>query len=80
MRKRISQREARAFKKRMGELEALEQKRISAWSGDWPGLHLGSVILSDAFYHAIKTARRLGHPVIAVHGQDNTIHFYAARD
>jgi cytidylate kinase len=67
--KRISQRDARGYRKRVAELESRESDRRQRWSSTWPG---GCVIASIdigtwgvSALSAVKTARALQHPVVA---------------
>jgi len=81
MRKKITQREANRFRRRVGELEREMEALISRYEGAYPGVHIGSVTLLDVNHlpEKIGVARRLGHPVCcAVEGQ--TIRFYALRE
>lgn len=79
---RISQREARRLKKRVAELEAIERRRNEAWTREWfggtdlcVGLELGE---GHPSIIALRTARRLGHYVVAV--DDRTmLRLYAVR-
>lgn len=78
---KISQREARRLKKRVAELEALREKERSSWVREYPGgVHLGSWTPAEWLFASIKTARRLGFPVVvATHDTENNIHFYVAK-
>lgn len=77
--KPISQREARALKKRVAELETAEDGRRSRWALTYPGgVHLGSLPRNteDWFFQRLETARMLSHAVVAT-TKDGAIHFYA---
>ena len=77
-RKRISQRQARELKKRVDELERREMDRRNAWAREWvDGVHLSSVSLDRADYAVVKTARRLGHAIVATTPNDGKLELYA---
>lgn len=77
---KISQREARALRKRVDELEQREQARFARWSKDYVG---GTNICSlDVGQHglihtAIKTARLLQHAVVVTTDDAGRVYFYA---
>jgi hypothetical protein len=77
---RISQREARRLRKRVSELELAEDKRRRSWASEWPG---GVEVASckwnrdDVVPVAIRTARRLGHGVVALENNDGLVRFVA---
>lgn len=69
MNKRISQREARLLRKRVAQLEGELQRQRCAFSRECPG---GTYISAHNFGNqehcvlvAAKTARKLGHAVVA---------------
>jgi len=68
-RRPISQREARALRKRVRELETLQRQQRTTWGDEWPdaviigGLQLDTPSLT---IQAVHTARRLKHAVVAV--------------
>lgn len=75
---KISQREARALRRRVRELEEVERQRRMTWSSRYPGgTHFRSLAIADAPYVAIATARKLGHAVVVTTDTSNTLHFYA---
>ena len=78
-RRHISQREARAALKRVDELEEQRNAQVRSWTSDYPGMHIASWSPEDWFYHTIKTARRLGRPVVVTHADGGKIHFYIAK-
>jgi hypothetical protein len=80
MTKPISQREARALRRRVQELEDTIDRQRNAWATDWPnGTHLGSVNYGapNVLVAAARTARRLGHAVVVTCNDDNQMELYA---
>lgn len=75
---KISQREARALKRRVLQLEQIEERRRAVWSREYPGgTHIASEPNSNHYARAaIATARKLGHAVVAIE-RDTEIAFYA---
>ena len=79
---KISQKEARHLRQRVKELEERRRKERAGYASDYPGgVHLGSWEPADWFYASIKTARRLGFPVVVTH-EPNTqkLQFYAVKE
>lgn len=75
---KISQREARRLRKRVEELETLEERRRQAWKSEYPGgVFLEGIVVQPWTYAAMKTARKLGHAVVITTNGENTIQFYA---
>lgn len=79
---KISQREAHRLRRRVKELEAMEERRRERWGATFPGVRLGRLILSNtelfALGGAIRAARLLRHAVVATVEEDNkTVNFYA---
>lgn len=75
--KAISQREARALKKRVAELEDAEDRRRNAWIYDYPGgVHIGSMAADLDDRTKVIVARKLGHAVVCV-AADGVIRLYA---
>lgn len=79
-RKAISQREARALRRRVEELERQEEQRRNAWAREYPG---GVLIATSTFGSAtefppavIKNSRKLGHAVV-VYADGNLVRYYA---
>lgn len=79
--KRISQREARRLRKRVAELEDLENQRRRTWIQEWPG---GVNIISATYANgteqvpvAIRTARKLGHAVVVLGDDTGNLRFVA---
>jgi len=80
MRKRISQRDARRALKELAAYKNAES-RYRSWSGDWwpGGVQVSSVECSacPTVPMAVRTARKLGHAVVAVCDDSVTIRFVA---
>jgi hypothetical protein len=77
---KISQRQARADRKRVVELESILRNQKNRWKTDWtPGwLNIETLSVPEITLAKISTARVLGHAVIAVpDSRDNIIRFYA---
>lgn len=65
--KKISQREARQLRKRVAELEKRNEQNASAWAREYiGGVHVATVTVSDVSHAICKTARKLGHALVAV--------------
>lgn len=77
--KKISQREARALRRRVEMLELAATAERNAWCRDYPGgVHIGWQEVTLETIARVKTARLLGHPVVVVpSNKDNCIGFYA---
>lgn len=79
-RKTISQREARELRRRVAELESLEESRRNAWARMYPG----GVSIAQTTYNSaqeflpavIDNSRRLGHAVVCV-ADENKVRYYA---
>ncbi len=79
-RKLISQREARQWKRRAEDLEALIQRQRSTYAAEYPqGTHIGSVAWDNDTHiaSAVHIAKRLGHAVIAVSDGSRKFNLYA---
>ena len=77
MRRRISQREAHALRKRVKQLEAQRTLMLRYFAADWTGVQiLSGVALSDAARDRIWTASRLQHVVVA-RVKDGKVDFHA---
>jgi hypothetical protein len=76
---KISQREARRLRKRVAELEAGIRQQRAAYSQTWiGGVDIGRHEFTGYYLPAIvRTARRLGHAVVAVGDETDTIRFIA---
>lgn len=80
MRRTISQREARHLRKRVQALEQAEIKRRTWWSQEWfGGVQIGHVTwgVNEAIPVAIRTARMLGHAVVATSDNNGVVRFLA---
>jgi len=79
-RRTISQREARALRRRVEELEQQEEIRRNAWARDYPGgvnIAQASYAASTDFLPAvIHNSRQLGHAVVCV-ADENKVRYYA---
>lgn len=76
---KISQREARKLRKRVHELEELENARRSLWTRVYPGgVNIGRTQAAEPLLHsAIATARKLDHAVVVTTEDDGQINFFA---
>lgn len=76
---KISQREARALKKRVDELEGMERGRRDRWCRSYPGgTHLGTLTGTRNWLDGrIEAARMLGHAVVVTTEDTGAIHYYA---
>jgi hypothetical protein len=81
MNMKISQRQARYYRKRTQDLEGVLARQKQRWATEWsPGwINIESIRLPDASFARIDTARKLGHAVIAVPRDNNEILFYAEK-
>lgn len=76
--KKISQRDARRFKKQVAELEALENKRRRAWNSEYPGgVFLTGIVVHSSVHAMVKTARKLGHAVVMTNNGEDSVQLYA---
>lgn len=67
MSKKISQREARALRKRVAELENRNEQNASAWAREYiGGVNVATVVVSDVSHAICRTTRKLGQALIAV--------------
>jgi hypothetical protein len=77
--RKISQTEARRLKKQVQDLKSQlaisRLTRIEDWSTGW--VNLESLTFGVTEWARIDTARRLGHPVVAVTTSNNVVRFYA---
>lgn len=79
-RKTISQREARELRRRVAELESLEESRRKAWSREYPGgVNIAQTThnsATDFLPAVINNSRRLGHAVVCI-VDENKVRYYA---
>ena len=78
---KISQRSARAYKRRVEELEKILIQEKGRWGAELgPGwINIETLILSSESYAKVDTARRLNHEVILRCEIDNQLRLYAER-
>ncbi len=78
-RRKISQRDARQFKKRVLEFEARDRNRINAWLRDYPGgIHVATFSVSAVVMTIVRTAQILGHPIVVKMDKDaDNLRLYA---
>lgn len=81
MNMKISQRQARYYRKRTQGLEGVLARQKQRWAREWSPawINIESIRLPDASFARIDTARKLGHAVIAVPRDSNEILFYAEK-
>jgi hypothetical protein len=80
MSKAISQREARRLRRKVAELEGVlnDQRRVYAY--DWPSsTTITQIQPCESQLVAIKTARLLGHAVVAVPQNNGWLHLFAVK-
>lgn len=75
--KAISQREARALRRRVRELEARERALRQAFGRDYPGTALGWMRPDDETRVRLETARRLGFVIVTRVNDDGVLMFWA---
>jgi hypothetical protein len=74
----ISQREAHRLQRQVARLENQIEIQRSAYAQAWPGgAHIASIALTTAEFATVKTARRLGHAVIAIAPNRDVLDLYA---
>ena len=67
MRRKISQREARQLRKRVAELERVNEQNASAWAREYiGGVNVATVTVSDVSHAICRTARKLGHALVVM--------------
>ena len=80
MRRNISQRDARAMRKKLAALESRDAARARSWSSEYPGgTHIDTLAVQGVEYVAIKTAWMLGHAVIVKPTRTNEVQVFAVR-
>lgn len=78
---KISQREAHRLRKRVYELEQRAGRQNNAWCSDWPGgVHIATLSIPTDDFTAIHTARKLGHAVVVVGTEAQSIRFMAIKN
>jgi hypothetical protein len=76
---KISQREARRMRKELKALHERDAARERSWSSDYPGgIHIATSSPNADVVAIIKTARKLGHAVVAMADDLGKILYYAA--
>jgi hypothetical protein len=77
---KISQREAQRLRKRVMQLESADRARRACYGKDYaPGwVNIATVALGAIPQEALRTARLLGCPIVAVPA-DSTTYFYAVK-
>ena len=77
MRNKISQREARKLRARVRLLESTLIAQQASWTNSWPSSALLYTFkASENLLTTVNTARRLGHPVVAVPYGDDSIRLF----
>ena len=85
MSKPISQREACRFRSRVKQLEQQQAEQRRSYGQEWPdGECLLTLqkdeVIDDAELAIVKTAQRLGHPVLVrISTTGSSLHFYGWR-
>jgi hypothetical protein len=79
--KKIGQRQAARYLRRVRELEHQINRQKNAFASDFgPGwVNIATLTLNDPAYSAIKTARLLGHAVVCVPSGSQTVYLYASK-
>lgn len=78
---KISQREAMRLKKRVSDLEANLKHQRNSWSSDWPGgVNIATLTIPETSYEVIRTARKLGHAVVVVNDDRQSVRFMAVKN
>lgn len=78
---KISQRQAREYRRRMTEAEATLQRQKGRWASDWsPGwVNIETLQVNETEYAAISTARKLEHAIVLVPSTGNQVLVYAEK-
>jgi hypothetical protein len=76
---KISQREARRLKKRVEHLESVLRNQRAVYGQEWPGgVEIGRFTFNNNYIsEVVRTARKLGHAVVAVGNDTETVRFIA---
>ncbi len=77
MRKPISQREARALKRRVRELETRDRSFRQSIGSDYPGAHIATESLTVETRVAMRTAAKLGCVCVGRVNHDGALLLYA---
>lgn len=79
--KKIGQRQAAWYLKRVKELERQIERQKNAFIGDFgPGwVNIEALQLTPESFAKLKTARLLGHAVVCVTSGSNTVYLYASK-
>lgn len=78
--RKISQRDARMYMKRVDALEQVLRQQKNLWSGEWPGgVNIVTISPSSETFAIVDTARRLGHAVVCVTKSDKTIAIFGVK-
>lgn len=74
----ISQREARELRRRVAELESIEDRRRNAWADPYPGgANIITINITSEVRAAVHTARLLRHAVVVTLASDSSMRLYA---
>jgi hypothetical protein len=77
-RKIISQREAHELRRRVVELENIEDRRRNAWADSYPGgANIATLCTTIDVRAAVHTARLLKHAVVVTLSSDGSLKLYA---
>ena len=75
---KISQREARALRRRVNALEMMLERQRNAWADSWPGgVNIATFSADREVQAAIRTARRLNHACVVLLKSDGDVAVYA---
>ena len=75
---KISQREARALRKRVAEMETVLDRQRNAWADSWPdGVNIATFSADREIQTAIRTARRLNHACVVILKGDGDVAVFA---
>lgn len=78
--KKISQREARRLRKRVAKLEREKMLNASAWCREYiGGVNIDTITVHSTDWAIISTARKLGHAVVVLPGDNSSLLVYAVR-
>lgn len=75
---RISQREARRLRRRVQRLEMILENQRKTWSQDYIGTEIARhQFITGAVPDVVRTARKLGHAVVVIGNDTETVRFVA---